>query len=158
MPRTLAKAASVFAGLASVAVLAGVTALAARREGPDALRNQGEDCVSCHREGGKAPRTLFTISGSVFRAAAGEPRETGAAEVELLLTDASGRRITLRTNSGGNFYSRQEVLFPVQVALRTLPVGVPRQGPIDTCQHGNCNQCHAYERPGVGARGRLVRP
>jgi hypothetical protein len=153
-PTALLAAASV-AALVAVAVLA---ARAAGRDGPDALRNQGEDCVSCHRVGGKAPRTLFTVSGTVFRTASGEPRETGADQVEVVLEDGAGRRIELTSNAAGNFWSKVEVLFPVQVTLRALPGGAPRQGPADRCSHGNCNQCHAYERPGVAARGRLVRP
>jgi mono/diheme cytochrome c family protein len=146
---------------ASVAAVVAVAVLAARaagRDGPDALRNPGEDCVSCHRMGGKAPRTLFTVSGTVFRSGSGEPRETGAGRVEVVLEDAAGRRVELTSNAAGNFWSKVEVLFPVQVSLRNLPDGAPRQGPADRCDHGNCNQCHSYERPGVQARGRLVRP
>lgn len=155
------RARAALAALAAVVALAGVASLAvvaARREGPDALRNQGEDCVSCHRPGGKAPRTLFTVSGTVFRAATGEPRETGAAGVALVLTDAAGHRLELTSNAGGNFHSREEVLFPVQVTLRSPQGGAARQGPPDRCLHGNCNQCHASDRPGAAACGRLVRP
>jgi len=154
------KARTALLALASATALAAVAVLAARaagREDPNALRNQGEDCVSCHRAGGKAPRSLFTVSGTVFRSDTGEPRETGAGQVAVVLTDAAGRRIELVSNAGGNFWSREELLFPVQVALRTLPDGAPRLGPADRCEHGNCNQCHSYERPGVSARGRLVR-
>jgi mono/diheme cytochrome c family protein len=155
------KARTALAALASVAAFVSVAVLAvqaARREDPNALLNPGEDCVACHRAGGKAPRSLFTVSGTVFRSGAGEPRETGAAGVAVVLDDAAGRRVELLSNAAGNFWSREEVLFPVQVSLRGPPGGPVRQGPPDRCHHGNCNQCHAYERPGVGARGRLVRP
>jgi len=151
-PRTALLALASAAALASVGVLA---ARAARREDPNALRNQGEDCVSCHRAGGKAPRSLFTVSGTVFRDGTGEPRETGVGQVAVMLTDAAGRRVELVSNAGGNFWSKEELLFPVQVVLRTLPDGAPRLGPADRCEHGNCNQCHSYER--VAAPGRLVR-
>lgn len=155
------RARTVLASLAATGALVAVLALfvkTARREDPNALRNAGEDCVSCHRLGGKAPRSLFTVSGSVFRAAGGEPRESGAAGVAVELVDAADRRVELVSNAAGNFWSKEEVLFPVRVTLRTLPDGAPRQGPADACAHGNCNQCHSYEKPGVGARGRLVRP
>jgi hypothetical protein len=146
--------------LAPLAALAAALALAGcgGREDPNALRNQGEDCRSCHRPGGKAPRSLFTVSGTVFRSGDGEPRESGAAQVALVLTDASGRRLELVSNAAGNFWSREALRFPVQVALRTLPDGAPRQGPADRCGHGNCNECHSYEQPGARARGRLLRP
>ena len=140
------------------AALATLLALAACREDPNALRNQGEDCVSCHKPDGKAPRALFTVSGTIFRSAGGEPRETGARDVALTLTDASGRQLELKTNPGGNFYSREALRFPVRVALRTAPDGAPRLGPEGVCAHGDCNLCHSYEKPVAGARGRLVQP
>jgi len=152
------KVVTILVAAGALVAVATLAAKAARREDPNALRNQGEDCVSCHRVGGKAPRSLFTVSGTVFRADTGEPRETGAAGVEVVLEDAAERRVELVTNAAGNFWSREEVLFPVRVTLRTLPGGAPRQGPAERCAHGNCNQCHSYEKPGVQARGRLVRP
>lgn len=148
----------------AVALAAALGTSCAGREDPNALRNQGEDCLSCHKAGGKAPRSLFTVSGTVFRSASGEPREDGAAGVAVLLADAAGRQVTLTSNAAGNFWSKEDLRFPVRVTL-TLPPdkvapggGAQRQGPADACRHGNCNQCHSYEKPGVGAKGRLVRP
>ena len=151
MARTAAIAAS--APLAAALLLA-----ACAGEDPNAFRNQGEDCASCHREGGKAPRTRFTVAGTVFRQAGGDPRESGAAEVALLLTAADGERLELRSNRGGNFHTRRALAFPVRVALRTLPEGALREGPPGACTHGSCNLCHSGERPSGGARGRLLRP
>lgn len=150
-PSAPSRAAVCAAALASLALVACV-------ESANATRNQGEDCGSCHRPGGKAPESMFTVSGTVFRSRDGEPRESGAKEVALVLTDARGRRLELRSNGGGNFYSKQEVEFPVRVALRELPAGAERQGPEGTCRHGNCNLCHALKTPAGGARGRLVKP
>jgi len=127
-------------------------------ENPNAMRNQGEDCDGCHTPGGKAPRSLFTASGSVFRSRDGEPLESGAKEVALTLTDAGGRTLQLKTNSGGNFYTDKALAYPVRVALQTLPDGAVRQGPAGTCSHGNCNLCHHPKQPTGGARGRLVKP
>ncbi len=149
---------------------AGAVALAALgtscsgREDPNALRNQGEDCLSCHKPGGKAPRSLFGVSGTVFRSASGEPREDGAAGVAVVLSDAAGRQVTLTSNAAGNFWSKEDLRYPVRVTLRRPSEGAPgpalaeQHGQAATCTHGNCNQCHSYERPGVGAKGRLVRP
>lgn len=127
-------------------------------ESPNAMRNQGEDCDSCHKPGGKAPRSLFTASGSVFRIRDGDPLETGAKEIAVTLTDSAGKVLELKTNAGGNFYTTKELAFPVTVALRTLPDGAVRQGPAGACAHGNCNLCHHVKTPTGGARGRLVRP
>jgi hypothetical protein len=140
------------------AALAALLAAAACREDPNAVRNQGEDCFSCHRPGGKAPRTIFTVAGSVFRDGSGPPLETGAAEVAVVLTGADGGRLELVSNAGGNFTSRKEIAFPAQVELRTPAAGGARRGPAGACAHGNCNLCHSPEKPGGGARGRLVRP
>lgn len=153
--RTVLAATGTVIALVAVAVL---VIKAAHVEDPNALRNPGEDCVSCHRLGGKAPRSLFTVSGSIFRADTGEPRETGAGGVELVLEDSAGRIVELVSNAAGNFWSKEEILFPVQVTVRARPGGPARRGPADRCAHGNCNQCHSYEKPGVEARGRLVSP
>jgi hypothetical protein len=138
--------------------LAALLALAGCVEDPNAQRNQGEDCVSCHRPGGKAPRSEFTASGTIFRGSSGEPRETGAKGVKLTLTDAAGARHELTSNGGGNFYTKAAIAFPVQVSLALAPGGPVRQGPPATCSHGNCNLCHSYLKPTGGARGRLVQP
>ncbi len=142
----------------TAALAAALAASCTGREDPNALRNQGEDCLSCHRPGGKAPRSLFTVSGTVFRDAAGDPRETGAGGVAVVLTEAGGRRIELLTNAAGNFWTKEAVAFPVRAALRAQPAGAVREGPPVACAHGNCNACHSYEKPGLLARGRLVRP
>jgi hypothetical protein len=140
------------------AALVALLALAACREDPNALRNQGEACESCHRPNGKAPRSLFTVAGTVFRDAGGEPRETGAPGVAVVLTDAGGRRVELISNPAGNFYSREGLRFPVKVTLRVRPSGALREGPAGPCVHGDCNRCHAPATPSGGAGGRLVMP
>jgi len=135
-----------------------LTLAACGGESPNAMRNQGEDCDGCHKPGGKAPRSLFTASGSIFRSRDGEPLESGAKEIALTLTDRAGKTLELKTNAGGNFYTSKELAYPVKVALRTLPDGAIRQGPEGVCAHGNCNLCHHVKTPTGGARGRLVRP
>ncbi|MCM2333565.1 MAG: hypothetical protein NDI82_06425 [Anaeromyxobacteraceae bacterium] len=143
---------------AAIALAAALGTACAGREDPNALRNQGEDCLSCHKAGGKAPRSLFTVSGTVFRDAGGEPRETGAGAVAVVLTDAAGRKVELLSNAAGNFWTKEAVAFPARVALRAQPSGAVKEAPPGACAHGNCNACHSYERPGLLARGRLVRP
>ena len=154
------RARTIVAGVA-IALAAGIAGLvraASGRIDPNALRNQGEACASCHKPDGKAPRALFTVGGTIFRSSDGEPRETGAGGVAIELIDAAGRRVALTSNAAGNFWSKDPVSFPVQVSVRTLPEGAPRVGPPGRCAHGDCNQCHAYEQPRGPAHGRLVRP
>ncbi len=157
LPRPRSRPVAVLA--ATLAALA-ATALTACSggENPNAMRNQGEDCDSCHKPGGKAPRSIFTASGSVFRSRDGEPLESGAKEVALTLADAAGKTLQLKTNSGGNFYTDKPVAFPVRVTLKQLPDGPERQGPAGACAHGNCNLCHHARAPSGGARSRLVKP
>jgi hypothetical protein len=125
-------------------------------ESPSARRNVGEDCGSCHREGGKAPEVKFTAAGTVFAARTGPPLETGAGELTVVLRDAEGRTVELATNPAGNFYSTRPLRYPVQVEVRARD-GTVTRSPAGCCSQGSCNACH-LEKAAGGAHGRLLRP
>lgn len=130
-----------------------LSALAIACEGPGqgALRNAGEECLDCHRPGGKAFDHPFTVGGTV-RSGAG--RDGAAEPVEVVLRDARGREHRLPANAVGNFWAEREIAFPVSawaVAAGAAPSG-PRP---PTCASGRCNQCHGSP-PSGGALGRLV--
>ena len=113
-------------------------------EGP--LMAPGEDCLRCHG-GGEARR--WTVAGTVF-AAPDSPPEEGVRGVSVVITDANGWTVSLRTNQAGNFYLADRVAFPLQAAVesggRTAAMGL-------LVQYGGCNSCHTW--PG---RGRLTPP
>jgi hypothetical protein len=122
----------------------------------EALRNLGDDCLSCHRPGGKAAKALFTLGGTAYRTADEEATD-GLGGVRLLLTGADGRRLELRANERGNFWSREPVAFPVAVEVWREGVDARRTVPGGPCSAGTCNGCHARPPKG-GAPGRIYAP
>ena len=88
----------------------------------------GQDCLGCH-DGGDAKR--WTAAG------------TWASGSHVTLTDATGRRISLRTNQVGNFYTAERLAFPLTVAVdgATMPTPVT---------YGGCNRCHGAGDSGGG--------
>lgn len=122
----------------------------------EALRNLGDDCLSCHKPGGKAQKSLFTLGGTVYRTASDDP-VPGLAGVRLALTGADGRRLELATNEKGNFWSKEKVAFPVAVEVWREGVDARRGVGPGPCAHGACNDCHARPPKG-GAPGRIYAP
>ena len=124
-------------------------------EGPGkaALRNAGEDCLECHRPGGKAFDHPLAAGGTVSPPPGPAP-DGGAAGVVVVLRDARGREHRLPANAAGNFWSEQDIAFPVS-AWAVVPGGAPTGERAATCASGRCNQCHRSP-PAGGARGRLV--
>jgi len=133
-----------------------VAACRADPDDPKALRNMGEDCLSCHRKGAKASDWRFTVGGTIYRTH-DDGASAGLAGVRVVLIDARGRVVRLVSNRAGNFFTYEELAFPVAVELRReaseRAAGV-RPGP---CGSGSCNECHALS-PRGGARGRLYAP
>lgn len=140
--------------LRAVAPLA-LSALSAACEDPGkgALRNAGEECLDCHRSGGKAFDHPLTAGGTVH-SAPGAGRDGGAGWVEVVLRDARGREHRLPANAVGNFWAEREIAFPVS-AWAVAPGAAPPGPRPPTCASGRCNQCHGSP-PSGGARGRLV--
>lgn len=135
--------------------LAALALAAAACEGPgrSALRNAGEECLDCHRPGGKAFDHLFTAGGTVYPATGAAP-DGGEGRVEVVLRDARGRQHRLPANAAGNFWTEREIAFPV--SAWTVAPGASPAGPRPaTCASGRCNLCHRSP-PSGGASGRLV--
>lgn len=109
---------------APAAALAAVLAACVPEDGP--LMAAGQDCLGCHT-GGEAPR--WTAAGTW-------PGEGHS----VVLRDASGRAITLRTNQVGNWYTAERLDFPLTVSVDGLEM--PKQ-----VAYGGCNRCHAGSGP-----------
>jgi len=122
----------------------------------EALRNTGDDCLSCHKPGGKAAKALFTLGGTVYRTRDEEPT-AGLGGARLLLAGADGRRLELRANEKGNFWSREPVAFPVAVEVWREGVEARRTVAAGPCSAGSCNDCHSRP-PKNGAPGRISAP
>jgi len=129
----------------------------------------GRVCGACHRTGGQAQNSPWTVSGTVFKGANSSCNSTEGLPgvfVEILYgqddpmgsyragaLQPNGR---LKTNSGGNFYTAQNFVAPIRaricestgadcssatrVATMTLKVGAdPVTG---ATQRVDCNLCH----------------
>jgi hypothetical protein len=83
----------------------------------------------------------------------------GKSGVQVVITPASGKAITLSTNAAGNFYSKTAVAMPF--TAKVVVGGVEKR--MMTAQStGNCNLCHtqdgASQDGGMRAPGRIIIP
>lgn len=109
----------------------------------------GVDCMSCHIDSA----FRWTVAGTVYGRPDAEPHD-GVGGAEVVLTDVEGRVLTLRTNSSGNFFTREELQFPLDVEIRRDGRSVRMETPTAT---GSCNGCHNV--PAVSdAPGRVYAP
>jgi hypothetical protein len=127
------------------------------------LMRPGEDCLRCHggevvpgtgADAGFQERSAkpWTLAGTVYETPNADPN-AGVLGAHVDVTDANGWSFQLRTNLAGNFYSAEQVAFPLHVCVE-LNGSAPRcmQSPA---QYGSCNACHTS--PGVdGANGRIT--
>jgi hypothetical protein len=138
--------------------LAGL-ALAACTPSNGPLMRPGDDCLRCHggSSGGTGEEsdeaTPWSLAGTVYPTLDANA-DAGIEGVDVQVTDASGFAFHLHTNLAGNFYSAEQVAFPLQVcvsrngATRCMEASSP---------HGACNLCHAL--PPLGeAEGRIAAP
>lgn len=94
----------------------------------------GRPCLNCHGAGGDAPR--FSLAGTVFDDIASTTPVVGAT---IRIVDADGKELRLVTQRNGNFYTREAVAFPLQVAASLCPDLLPMGSRV---RQGNCNGCH----------------
>lgn len=119
--------------LVAAVALVSAAACGIPSEGP-AMR-PGEDCSTCHGAG-EAPN--FTASGTLYT----NPTDAASQGVKggrVHVTDASGKTLSLKTNETGNFYTREPLAYPLQVAVekdgRFSVMSVP-------APDGACGRCH----------------
>lgn len=68
--------------------------------------NTGEDCGICHKPGGKASNSVFTISGTLYMDRAGRRPLKGG---EVILQDFNGKVISMTSNEVGNFWTYEPI-------------------------------------------------
>lgn len=68
--------------------------------------NTGEDCGICHRPGGKASNSVFTMSGTLYIDRAGRKPLKGG---EVILQDINGKVISMTSNEVGNFWTYESI-------------------------------------------------
>lgn len=121
------------------------------------LHRYGQPCLACHDAYfGEEPH--MAVAGTVFATPIDEITVEGAV-VEL--TDATGSKVTARTNCAGNFYIELADWTPVYplraVVTCTLPDGRTRRNVMGTRieRDGSCSSCHTNEAPGQDTPGRV---
>jgi hypothetical protein len=111
----------------------------------------GVACNACH-ESGEGP--IFTVAGTLFPTVR-EPDDCyGTSSAKIVVTDATGRSITLAPNSAGNFSSRASMSPPYQVKVVSGSKVRAMNGSVQT---GDCNTCHTQDGA-QGAPGRIMTP
>jgi hypothetical protein len=114
----------------------------------------GWNCLSCHRENGKAASKVWTAAGTVYETADADPCD-GSPGVDVVFFAPSGSEVDrVRTNAAGNFFTNR--VFP-----EGFRVGVERDGKLVMMPipppAGSCNACHS-ENPVGEALGRIRAP
>ena len=104
-----------------------------------ALMLAGSDCLDCHRDGGRAASTPFTLAGTVFFSGA---CSTGAEAATIYVTDANALEIQLPSNASGNFFTSEDLRFPLQVAVERNGLRKSMQTSVPS---GACAGCHLPE-------------
>jgi hypothetical protein len=99
----------------------------------DGHHNAGQDCISCHQSVSGAN---WTVAGTVYKSG------SGVSGVTIVITDANGQTIQLVSCDNGNFYTDQNVAFPVNVRASSCPADTSM---VSTAAQGSCNAtgCHA---------------
>jgi len=118
----------------------------------------GGTCITCHANGEADDAPRFTIAGTVYPTVR-EPNDCNgsngtAAGIQVVVTDAAGRVLTLPVNTAGNFSTTAAVTFPFHA--KVVRGGVERL--MTAAQSsGNCNNCHT-QAGANGAPGRIMAP
>lgn len=146
---------------------------------PNALMLPGRVCGACHRAGGQAANSPWTMAGTVYGAASGSCNTGGLAnitvEVSYAMDDPKGQYHVddlqpggqLKTNSAGNFYTTARFVAPMKIRIYEGPANAPtRQAAmaklVGTDPSGaqiavDCNSCHYPNSPDLpgGSFGRV---
>ena len=114
----------------------------------------GWNCLSYHRENGKAATKVWSAAGTVYESADAEPCD-GSPGVDVVFFAPSGAEVErIRTNAAGNFFTNR--VFP-----DGFRVGVERDGKLVMMPipppAGSCNACHS-DSPTGEALGRIRAP
>jgi hypothetical protein len=99
----------------------------------DGTMSPGMDCMAsgCH--------TDLTVGGTIYASAEG-PLDQGLEGVTVTIVDSAQQTFTLTSNSAGNFYSKDPVVWPadIKVALGAQS-GFMIQAPSGACNSGSCH-------------------
>lgn len=113
--------------LVAMALLA--SAACVPEEGP--LMAPGQDCLECHGGGeGEDDAKAWTVAGTWTRGA------------HIDVVDANGKRVPLRGNKVGNFYTAESLTPPLTVSVDGVTMNNVAALTSDHLAYGGCNLCH----------------
>jgi hypothetical protein len=119
-------------------------------EGP--MMEPGRDCQACHSDGGAR---AWSFSGTVF-ASEDAAEDQGVQGITVTVEDANGKRVSVRSNEAGNFYSAEKLQPPFRARVGHGSTVVEME---DTFEYGSCNACHTWPpRASYPDLHRLVAP
>jgi hypothetical protein len=104
----------------------------------DGHHNPGKNCMSCHNS--LAASLKWTVAGTLYDAVSGGSAVAGAT---VTVTDANGKKVTMISQTNGNFYTTEHVVFPLNAGASSCPDSVRMNGTVTG--GGSCNRtgCHA---------------
>jgi hypothetical protein len=116
------------------------------------LMHPGVACSACHVTILDAPQ--FGAAGTVYATGHEPDNCNGATQATVVIVDATGAMFSTQTNTAGNFYLFDQLVFPIRAqivvggAMRAMTGAVPT---------GDCNGCHTQDGM-QGAPGRIALP
>jgi hypothetical protein len=113
------------------------------------LHRAGFPCTNCHGDLWWQDHPTFTLAGTVYRTPTDEGGSNGA---QVLIEDANGQKITAQTNSVGNFFLMNTLVFPLRVSVKSGSVEQKMRGLI--WRERSCANCHS-KTLGVSSNGRV---
>ncbi|HVH44655.1 MAG TPA: hypothetical protein VM925_20015, partial [Labilithrix sp.] len=117
--------------------------------------NPGRTCITCHNNIAGEP--FLQVAGTVYPTLHEPDKCYGVVGASVVLTDANGRKVTLKTGATGNFTlstAAIPLVFPLKVKVTNN--GMER-AMVASVPHGDCNACHT-EAGKNGAPGRILLP
>jgi cytochrome c5 len=111
--------------------------------GLDGHHLAGNACQSCHYTGANgAPQ--FTLAGTLYNNSTGA---TGVPNATIIVTDANNVEHKIITGTFGNFWSRENLVYPIKVSASLCPTSLPMVSTV--AGPGDCNSsgCHAQGAP-----------
>lgn len=113
----------------------------------------GQPCLVCHGAEYTPGDEVFAVAGTIYETL---DSQTGTAGVDVILEDADGQEVRLRSNRAGNFYLEEDdaaLRFPLQVAIERDGERMEMRSPI--LREGSCAHCHTKEGPNESSVGRV---